>query len=379
MSEKSFDVVFSGAGCAGLSLASELIERTPQKRLALIEPRQLYQRDRTWCYWDSKKEPLHLPVKYRWSKFVVALGKRRVVRESRQFSYACLFADEFYQTKLEQIKKSSNCNLFLGEQVLNVAFEKKVKVHTSKRDLEADFFFDSRPFESIEHELIQDFFGFQIVTDLDYFDPTCFTLMDFNKENVVKDGFHFFYVLPFSKREALVESVVIGKTRLAATAHRNLLQDYLKSQFGLIKFEEVYCEHNCLPMHRVPRPQQDSRHVNIGVRGGVMRTSTGYAFAAIQRASQQLAKAFQINGELKHDASPSGRAEILDVVMLEHLKRSPADGPYLLSSLFFSVDVDTVIRFLCDRSTFGDESKIFAAMPRKLELGKIMAEKILLP
>ena len=50
---KEFDYIIIGGGCAGLSLAYELdfIKIKPIKKLAIIEPRQEYKRDKTWSFW----------------------------------------------------------------------------------------------------------------------------------------------------------------------------------------------------------------------------------------------------------------------------------------------------------------------------------------
>ncbi len=54
-----FDLVIIGGGCAGLSLAYQLSqfgENCP--KTLIIEERELYTNDRTWCFWDLK-EPAH--------------------------------------------------------------------------------------------------------------------------------------------------------------------------------------------------------------------------------------------------------------------------------------------------------------------------------
>ena len=50
---KEFDYTIIGGGCSGLSLAYELeINNQLQKKsLAIIEPRDKYQKDKTWSFW----------------------------------------------------------------------------------------------------------------------------------------------------------------------------------------------------------------------------------------------------------------------------------------------------------------------------------------
>ena len=48
-----FDYIIIGGGCAGLSLAYELQinNKIKNKTLAIIEPREIYERDKTWSFW----------------------------------------------------------------------------------------------------------------------------------------------------------------------------------------------------------------------------------------------------------------------------------------------------------------------------------------
>ena len=50
---KEFDYIIIGGGCAGLSLAYELNihSKLQDKTLAIIEPREEYERDKTWYFW----------------------------------------------------------------------------------------------------------------------------------------------------------------------------------------------------------------------------------------------------------------------------------------------------------------------------------------
>ena len=50
---REFDYVILGGGCAGLSLAYELDinDKIKNKKLAIIEIRDAYQRDKTWSFW----------------------------------------------------------------------------------------------------------------------------------------------------------------------------------------------------------------------------------------------------------------------------------------------------------------------------------------
>ncbi|HBM51941.1 MAG TPA: lycopene cyclase, partial [Deltaproteobacteria bacterium] len=49
-----WDAIVLGAGCAGLTLVNELIARGEgQLRILLLEERNEYTNDRTWCFWNT--------------------------------------------------------------------------------------------------------------------------------------------------------------------------------------------------------------------------------------------------------------------------------------------------------------------------------------
>ena len=53
MPRPDYDLLVIGAGCAGLSLARELTRQsgaTTKLRVALLEPRETFSNDRTWCF-----------------------------------------------------------------------------------------------------------------------------------------------------------------------------------------------------------------------------------------------------------------------------------------------------------------------------------------
>ena len=52
---QDFDYVIIGGGCAGLSLAYslEVNHKLRGKSLAIIEPREKYERDKSWSFWKT--------------------------------------------------------------------------------------------------------------------------------------------------------------------------------------------------------------------------------------------------------------------------------------------------------------------------------------
>jgi len=372
-----YDYAIAGAGLAGLSLSKSIIQSAGCSTLALIEPRTEYKRDHIWGFWNNVVTALHVPLKKQWQKWKVKYGGKTSLCCSTLYPYCAVVSEDYYEQALAILRDADGTDLHLGESLAGVHYNKKnVTLETDRRTLSCRLLFDSRPPPFAAAEFKQDFFGIQIRTTRAEFDEACVTLMDFKQEPVSK-GFHFYYVLPFSTREALVESVYIGLDEISQEEHRRLVLKYLKSEFGIELFEEVNTERGCIPMHSVAMKQADPRHYSIGMRGGLIRSSTGYAFAAIHQFSNKIAQSLETSATPQFPEPLSAKAQLLDRVLLAYLKQHPSDGPLLLSSLFERVEADVLVRFLADRSSVTDDAAIMAAMPRKFELGAVMAKSCL--
>jgi len=379
-SGEDFEYAIAGAGLSGLSLAvslSRLQKKSAgkQKRVCLIEPRKKYEQDHVWCFWDNVQVSLSksVPIKKQWHKWKVKFGGKTSVSASAKYPYCCVMAEDYYASAVSELRETDAVTLLLGATLEKVRYDpRKITLDTKNYSLSARLLFDSRPPSFDADDFKQSFFGLHIRTSTDVFDSDCVTLMDFSDAKMSK-GFHFYYVLPFSPREALLESVYIGLAQATEDEHKTLLLGYLKSEYGLATFEDIHTERGCLPMQPIALTAPDRRHYMIGTRAGLLRSSTGYAFAAINNFSQQLATAL-----LKEDSPPppdtlSDKAKLLDRVLLSYFRQCPNDGPFILSSLFEKVEPNIVVRFLADRSSLIDDAAIFAAMPRKFDLSMIMA------
>ncbi len=384
LSVAEFEYAIAGAGLSGLALAGTLCQLEPKgataNSICLIEPRLSYGRDHTWCFWNNVAEKLNVPFTRKWHKWRVRYRSKTSIRGSKRYPYTCVLADAYYDQALKGLKACDNVQLFLGESMKSIDYSKsRLEISTTQRTISSQFLFDSRPPQYLEQEFKQDFFGWHVRSGKDVFDADCLTLMDFTEVNIASagKGFHFFYVLPFSKSDALVESVWVGFERLAKEEHERLLMGYLCAEYGLSDFEKIYTEHGCIPMHSVDGISPDKRHTLIGLGGGMARSSTGYAFAAIHRSSSAIGRAIERGRWPNSIEGLSSKAQLLDRVLLTYLKQNPAEGPLLLSALFERVDPDVLVRFLCDRSSLADDAAIFAVMPRKVELSAIMAKMVL--
>jgi lycopene beta-cyclase len=211
--------------------------------------------------------------------------------------------------------------------------------------------------------LVQDFLGQRVRSQTPIFDPMTATLMDFD---VLQDqGVNFCYVLPFSEREALVESTCLTRRRLSAESYRSRIAVYLDKRFGVRDFDVLAEESGCIPMGLNAQSEMDgySRIVRTGTSAGLFKTSSGYGFHAIQRHADALARAWA-GDRWDPVASPRTRvSRLLDTLFSDFLLDDPGKAPAVFFRLFECVAPDRLARFLSDAAKFRDYIDVIRAVP----------------
>ena len=212
------DVLILGGGCAGLSLATALAEKAPHLRVHVLEARERYSRDRTWCFWNTEPHPFTAGVTHGWNDWRVRYGGQEARQHSRRYTYQHLPADRFYELATAAMARAGHV-LTMGTQA-SVPAEEEFKdreragpceTETTQGILRSRWVFDSRPHASGELPpmLVQRFLGWHVRAGRGCFNPSVVDLMDFQPAepaNPQPGRTTFFYVLPFSPTEALVEA-----------------------------------------------------------------------------------------------------------------------------------------------------------------------------
>lgn len=363
-------LLIGGAGAAGLSLAVHLLERGVRRRILLFDPRQRYSDDRTWCYWHFDSHPFEACVSHRWHRWRVAAPGREAVTGSANHPYCHIRGEDFYRYARELIDAAPNVEQHLGVSVLGVSADgDRVQAETTGGTVAGDFFFDSRP-PRPGRGLVQHFAGLFVETPAPVFTPGTVTLMDFAVPALPGvAGPCFMYLLPFSSRQALVESTAFspwkqhppGGGRSAAT-HRAAVEAYLERHHPGIRYEVRAEERGEIPMAVLPAPA-GGRILPIGTAAGCARASSGYAFDAIQRTSRDMADAVCRGADPSRVQIWRRRARWLDRIFLSFLEHRPELAPRVFASLFGRLSGDVMPRFLSDRESAIDVLRVMTAMP----------------
>lgn len=366
------DILILGAGCAGTSLAHYLEDFSYAGSVALIDSRTTFDVEQRWCTWAKLPKSFESLVESSWKNWTVCDETQSVTRNSDRFSYQQIFAPDFFNHFHSHWRNSETpISMNLGEKVLQIDDKGSfVEVITDCETWQAGVVFDARhqgssTLKNIEKTselyLSQTFLGWKIKFGRSIFDSKTATLMDFRTEQ--NEGVNFIYVLPYSDREALVESTSFSQNHVLPGDLLQSLADYITEHFGE-DYEILAEESGKLPMTTAKLPTRLSGRVHaIGVAGGNARPSSGYAFSRIQQQTSEIARAIVRNEQIPSNVAP-GKYNFFDAVFLETIAKDPAAAKDFFLLMFGEVDADTLIRFLIDESSYLDDLAVASVLPK---------------
>lgn len=361
-----------GAGCAGLSLATQLakLERMGSKvpSTILVDRRAEYVDDRTWCFWEpptSKNQGSN----QMWDSWEFSDGNNRVIHcGNSDWAYHYTNALDFYQTCIQSIEQSKSQSLHLNQSV------KKIKktsqgylVSTTNRTYIAKNIVDTRPWSAAPDRdvlLNQIFYGLVIDTsELNMAVPNRAMLM--TDMSVDEYGFKFNYILPLSKNRILIEVTRftahdLAPESLAANCYA-LSRNMTKNKVPCI----LRVESGNIPMGLGSISKSSQNYVYSGVTAGAARASTGYAFQRIGKWAKHCAVHLVEHGNPCSAPKDPTLIHWMDTVFLQTIKRNPKVAPKLFMSLAENLDASKLVRFLTDKPTYRDLFSVMTALPVK--------------
>ena len=366
-------VAIAGGGCAGYSLALELVERCPEAVVTIYEPETRAPNQKTWCWWETGSHRYESVLTRRWDRVIVRASPDETFVDVRSYPYVCLRAESFFDFA-DEVLTENGCSVRRGICVDSID-EHADGVELVLRDEHGDItrdavsvVFDARPpdrarvADSHEPLLYQHFGGIEIAAPSGTFDPSVATLMDFDVDQ--GSGAHFMYVLPFSDSRALVESTFMTPSIGTKPEYEANAFEYARARLGVDTAEVVYRESGVLPMTlRSLGPKSTARTWQIGTRAGIGRASSGYAFDAIQRDSRRVVDAI-LRGRQRPAPPRSTLLTILDRVLISWLSADQTAAPAVFSRLFRHADTNGLIRFLADIPRARDYLSVMFAMPK---------------
>jgi len=364
---REYDVVIIGAGCAGLSLAHRLIGGS-YKVCVLESANDINLKNKLWSFWDTYKTPYHHIIKKKWKSLAIKNINSSAVINCKKYSYNSLDSHDFNNFIINLINKNENIDLILSTEVESLLENnQEVIVKTKNRELKCKHVFDSRP-DNIKVFMWQQFFGAYVKAEEDIFDEETAIFMEFSKK---KDKFHFVYLLPFSKNEALIESTYFSEKREKEYLDNIFIKKYMKDNFNEVSYKIEKNEFGAIPMDSEINNLSTQGVTKIGSYSGATRASTGYTFINIQKQVDNIVKYLPDIIAKNKKVNKNYHSYLLrkmDKVFLEIVKKEPENMKYALIKLFSSKNHDAQIRFLSDIPRFTDILKIIFLLPKKIFL-----------
>lgn len=389
-----YDMIIAGAGASGLSLLWYITESDLLKnRSILLLDRSLTPADdKTWCFWDSNDLPMKDWIHHSWDSLNVRAYNHEFPAKLQKFGYHCMRSVDYSDALLKRAKADPRITLLEADitgfdtivaeppstdRTSNgtPGSSKLGVVHTSQGDFTADWIFQSalKPVTPSDpsprrHQngiyLKQHFLGVEIKTEKACFDPSQATLMDFDTPQ--DRGLTFFYVLPFTPHEALIEYTFFTKTVLSRDEYMRGVEDYLSERFDLEAsgYEITREEIGVIPMEtrRYPARYND-RVVNMGTMGGLTKPSTGYTFTRIHRHCASIVSRLEQGRQPVVEGESQYRFRVYDTMLLYILEHQPAMGKQIFHDLFQRNRYDRVLTFLEEKTHPLQELAIFATLP----------------
>lgn len=367
MPNSHYDYIIVGNGLAGFQLALAFSKDAyfSNKQIALIDASTKSENDKTWSFWETQPSQWNHLVYKSWHKANIYSSKKHIKLQLQPYSYKSVRAIDFYSEAKSQLKKQSNIS-FLVEHVTSVKENEKVEVKSESNNYTANHVFDSRipdDYKSKSHQyttLIQHFKGLVIKTKEDSFNEDEVTMMDYR----LKDGEQttFTYILPFSKKEALVEFTYFTEEIVDETTYDSFIKKYIKDYLNITDYEIIETETGQIPMTNFPFDSYNTKKVTkIGTAGGWVKGSSGYSFKHTEK------KVEKIIANLKATKIPSSnlfkkKYKFYDKVFLKVLKDDNHKGEWIFQEFYDKNSIQTMFRFLDEDSTFFEEIKVMLSL-----------------
>ena len=358
MTIDKFDIAILGGGNAGMTLASKLSLASCDKSIIIFEPHSPKLKSATWSTWadDSEVSSLKPYLKGIWKRWKIVGNESEVVHESSDFSYIAIDAAEYLE----------GCAKIIDDEVTLVPSYVETKdipdgilLLAQEKRFTADLIFDSRPANLDENGLKQHFIGWEIEVNQTLTDTDTVTLMDFRADQ--SRGIHFIYALPLSGNKLIVESTMLSKNVENDDWYYDAIEEWLTLNKLSIK-EKLREERGVIPMHKTKLPSSDL--IDIGVRGGSVRLSSGYSFSIVQQQANALVEKIINNDSnllLKTKSYPLG---FLDSVFNRVLLDCPSIAAEIFVKHSSALDGNEFASFMRGSQNIRIWFKVMSALPK---------------
>lgn len=364
---KFYDFVIAGAGCSGLSLAVELAKAGVKKSILLIDTNIHPNQDKTWCFWE-KPELMTYPFPVtQWQNLSFSSKNYEKNESITPFNYFGIKSSDYYEYCYEVISKEKNIDLVEASITKIYGVKDGACLETKEQTYFSPFIFNSTSVGCSvsfnNDKLKQHFRGWLIKTTRPSFDKHTATFMDFRtpQHNEVR----FFYVLPYSDTEALIEYTIFSTSLLEESAYNENIKNYIDNTLDISDYQIVAYEKGVIPMYHIIPNLSHPNIIPIGIAGGSLKPSTGFAFSLIQQKTKEIAEAIASVRKIEYNSKLNNRFSFYDKVLLHLLEKGEFNKSELFISLFKENKIAEILLFLSEKTSLQEEIRLFTSLPIK--------------
>ena len=334
-------------------------------QIAIIEKEEKKENDRTWCFWENGESQWDEILFKSWDSAIFKSAKFQTEFSLAPYQYKMMRSADFYQKIHAQLTTLDRVH-FIQEKIIDLkSLDNHCEVETTVGVYQSAKVFSSLPSTIYQKQqkfplLQQHFIGWFIKTETDCFDPTHLTFMDFDLAQ--QNNTRFMYVLPFTKREALVEYTLFSKDLLEKKEYEDAIRLYL-SQNKIEHYSITEKERGSIPMTGYDFSQHNTSHLmHIGTAGGWTKASTGFTFKKSERKVEELI-AFLKKEQPLHQFKQYSRFNFYDLLFLDVLAKHNGEGSQLFTRMFRSNSPKRIFQFLDEKSNWWQEVMLMTSFP----------------
>jgi lycopene beta-cyclase len=181
--------------------------------------------------------------------------------------------------------------------------------------------------------------------------------------------------MPTSTTTALVEYTLFTESVLPAEAYEAALKQYITSYLHIDAYTIEHKESGIIPMTNKHFPLQEDRIIYMGVAGGQVKGSSGYAFQFIQKRTEAIVQLLIKNKRpFAKRTFSDWKFHLYDSVLLNVLHNRKMKGDEIFARIFRKNPPERVLQFLDNETGLFDDLKIMRSVPVSVFLPAALKE-----
>jgi lycopene beta-cyclase len=367
----NYDIIIIGAGVSGLILANEIIERT-NKNILIIEKEKNKLVNKNLCFWNQPSNILTTFAESSWENISIYIDGKRISLASQGIKYLRIKSSNLRKFFINKLRKKRNFTILNNQNIESVINDKKnIYIKVKENTYSSKLLFDSRIEEDDTEKkgLLQHFYGIEVMFKKNILNKGEVVLMDIqNKGNL----FNFFYILPFSKNRALIETTYFSQKNLSLNEYKTDIKRYINKHFNGYDYKIKSYETGIIPMFKYKRFNSHN-HIKIGLAGNWVKQSTGYSLQNCFLYSKQLVDCV-IKGQ-KPQIKEKRILNFLDKTFCIFIKNNPNKSKFFFENFFKRNNLEILVKFMTNSANIFQIFRIIITLPKFHIIKSLLIDK----